>query len=338
MLKINSIAALDLAKFVFSFFVVAIHTSPLYQTSYWGNFIIIQYLGRYAVPFFFIASGYFMAQNKNLQFEIKNIFSQLKRILILYAVWSLIYFPFQLNNTHHDLFKTIDFDSIKEYFIRSIYLSSYYHLWYFVALIQAVLIYKILSHYFKLETLIIVFIPIYLFGLLGDGYFNLNNYLHANDIIFFIKLHLGGTRNGLFMGTIFVLIGAKIAELDLDKIKTNKALMLFVLLAIAHLAEVIFIKQLKLGRDYNMTIFLLPSATVLFVLLIKSQINLRFSTLKLREYSTFIYCFHPLAMILASAFAFNTNSLMRYFFVVIVSLIVAIIMSEQHKNIKKYFV
>ena len=336
MSKSSSIATIDLAKFIFSLLVIAIHTSPLYQSSYWGNFVLIQYLGRYAVPFFFIASGYFIAQKQTDSFKFKSIFNQLKSLLIIYALWSCIYFPFQSRDVYHHLFKTINLATIHEYFLRATYIGSYFHLWYFVALIQAIILYRFLIQYLNIDTLILIFTFIYLFGLLGDGYYNLNSYLHTSDIILFIREHLGGTRNGFFMGTIFVLIGAKIATIDISKINTTKLWLLFIGFTLAHLLEVIFIKKYYLGKDYNMTLFLLPASTFMFILILKSELKFNFSTIKLRQYSTYIYCFHPLVIILGSAFAFNNNSLMRYFFVLGVSIIAAIIITESQKKIKLF--
>lgn len=336
MSKSSSLATIDLAKFIFSFLVVAIHTLPLYQVSLLANSILVQYIARYAVPFFFITSGYFIAQKQTDSFNFKSIFNQLKSLLIIYALWSCIYFPFQSRNVYQNLFKTINLDAIQEYFFRATYIGSYFHLWYFVALIQAIILYRFLIQYLKIKTLIRIFTFIYLFGLLGDGYYYLNSYLHTSEIILFIREHLGGTRNGFFMGTIFVMIGAKIATIEISKINTTKLWLLFIGFTLAHLLEVIFIKKYSLGKDYNMALFLLPASTFLFILILKSELKFNFSTIKLRQYSTYIYCFHPLAIILGSAFAFNNNSLVRYFFVLGVSIIAAIIITESQKKIKLF--
>ena len=54
--------ALDRFRLLAAALVVAIHTSPLATCSALGDFWLTRVLGRVAVPFFLMVSGYFLAE------------------------------------------------------------------------------------------------------------------------------------------------------------------------------------------------------------------------------------------------------------------------------------
>ncbi len=84
---------LDLTKFVFAFAVIAIHTHICCNSKQVIVEIINQTL-QYAVPFFFVVSGYFLgkklflaetATEENLIYR-----KYLKRIAYMYIIWTLV--------------------------------------------------------------------------------------------------------------------------------------------------------------------------------------------------------------------------------------------------------
>lgn len=74
--KIN----IDVARFVVSFLVIAIHISPFININQEFNFFFTRILGRIAVPLFFMITGYFVIdgclkdKNKLKKYTIKDIF------------------------------------------------------------------------------------------------------------------------------------------------------------------------------------------------------------------------------------------------------------------------
>lgn len=91
-------AAIDLVKFIMSICVVAIHTGPLTNcenrviTQLYNSFVI------YAVPFFFIASGFFLGRklaktSSGDDYQIKPIMAYLQKILLMYVTWTVLYLP-----------------------------------------------------------------------------------------------------------------------------------------------------------------------------------------------------------------------------------------------------
>lgn len=78
---------LDLAKFICAILVVTIHL--------WSREGLLYYIpngiARVAVPFFFVASGYFIKgkiQNGG------NLFTYVTKYFIIYIFWSLVFFVF----------------------------------------------------------------------------------------------------------------------------------------------------------------------------------------------------------------------------------------------------
>ena len=72
----------DILKFVMSFLVIFIHVSWYYEDSICGYYLT-NTICRFAVPFFLICTGYFCNG---------DFLKTIKRLLILYTVWVVIYF------------------------------------------------------------------------------------------------------------------------------------------------------------------------------------------------------------------------------------------------------
>ena len=86
--KVKNFNSIDIAKFVMAILVMSIHISTGLSPS--TNDFLSNCLARIAVPFFFIASGFFFfRKTENLEF--KNLIKTLKRIFLLFLGWTIIY-------------------------------------------------------------------------------------------------------------------------------------------------------------------------------------------------------------------------------------------------------
>ena len=74
--------ALDRFRLLAAVLVVAIHTSPLSTYTALGDFYLTRVLGRVAVPFFLMVSGYFLALDRVLQ----KTWTFWKKTALLYGV------------------------------------------------------------------------------------------------------------------------------------------------------------------------------------------------------------------------------------------------------------
>ena len=91
---------LDYIKLLMAVFVVALHTHPLFSLdSESVIFLFFKEMADLAVPFFFLTSGYFLCLScqglaKEQQSGVLRVY--LKKIVIQYCLWSVIYLPISL--------------------------------------------------------------------------------------------------------------------------------------------------------------------------------------------------------------------------------------------------
>ena len=139
---------LDRFRLIAAFLVVAIHTSPLSSYSVEADFFLTRILARLAVPFFFLVTGRFvlaeyLAENKA---SFTPILRYLKKILILYGISILLYLPIGVYAGHYNELTPFSF-------LRMLLFDgTFYHLWYFPALIIGILLLSSLRRFCSLRA------------------------------------------------------------------------------------------------------------------------------------------------------------------------------------------
>lgn len=187
---------LDILKVVMAFLVVALHIFPVSKIK--GIEGLISYeiasgITRIAVPTFFLISGYFLRNKLNDQ---AYLWKYVKRILLLYTVWQLIYLPDLIH--YHQM----GWFSKTNLLLKLIY--GYWHLWYLLATAISVgLLYVTRNYSIRIKTTSILL-------LLGIGYgFQIgiqSGYIHNLNLQFLYEI-IGTSRNFLFFGFPMMLIG-----------------------------------------------------------------------------------------------------------------------------------
>ena len=87
--------AVDIAKFVFAFIVVAAHMYPFGSFTTAGDFLLIQGIARVVVPFFFLTSAFLFFSRmqpdilKGAQ-SARSLWRYVERIGIMYFFWTLL--------------------------------------------------------------------------------------------------------------------------------------------------------------------------------------------------------------------------------------------------------
>ena len=203
-------------KCVAVFAVIVIHTMVLYDHGKFDKMIIST--SRFAVPFFFLISGFYSYYTSNEYAGVKYK-NRIIRLLKLIIISGALFFTYKFIKTG-SIFQAIpnlNISSIINIFIFNI--SPFTDpLWFLQALLYCYLIFYILNKYkFKISKLYLL-IPILLAGclLLGVG-------SHLLDL----NIHKMYYRNFLFMGLPFFLMGYLIHDKQ-DKIDniSNKLLVL----------------------------------------------------------------------------------------------------------------
>lgn len=319
MKKNKNLAGIDYFRLIAALFVIAIHIGPLESYNHDLDYLFTYCLGRIAVPFFLMVTGYFVIAPYILSgFRKKHT---LKKYLLkntgLYLCATIFYLPLALYADNAP--KSIP-EAIKNFFFD----GTFYHLWYFPAvIIGCILLVFFLKKSFR--AAIFFSMTAYTVGLLGDSYYGL-----IKDIPFLQSLYEGiftissYTRNGIFFAPVFLLFGVLAAESDVSFPKCFLQLGFFVSLLFM-LLEGFLTYSLKLQRHNSMYLFLLPTMYFLFrlLLMIPGKAPAWF-----RSGSTWIYIIHPAVIVLLRGIAKATkltellikNTLIQYLSVCLLSI------------------
>ena len=122
--------SLDFAKFICAILIIILHTEPLSTYSSLATFGLRNVVTIIAVPFFFFTSG-FLAFKKigTLSEDKKNPYmvQYLKRVAIMYCIWSVVYLPFVVIKWVREGFSVF---SVIEYIRDFFFEGSYSTIWF----------------------------------------------------------------------------------------------------------------------------------------------------------------------------------------------------------------
>lgn len=209
----TNLNGLDLMKFIMAIFVVGIHTDPLVGCTNGSILKIFDILTRCAVPFFFITSGYLLARKFEEPYYCdknqKNVIRYLLKIIKMYLLWSLIYFPMALYKYKCENYTVIY--SIMVTLRKLIFRGENYNswmMWYLLSTIYALLIVWITM---KLKCKKEVLIVISVFMFIVNRYTNIIAWstVPYSGILFYIKriIELTISDGRIFGGFIYLPIG-----------------------------------------------------------------------------------------------------------------------------------
>ncbi|GAM58473.1 fucose 4-O-acetylase [Vibrio ishigakensis] len=246
----NKIASFELGRVIAIFAVITIHcqlfvTYPLLGGEAWFGHIINQ-LCRFAVPFFFLLTG-FLIQPKLKTDPINTAINYCKPILLIWMVWSLIYLaaPFNLATLMSDGYlaeRDKYWGFLMQTPLNSFLEGGLVHLWYLMSLIIGILIIAIMQKLGLEKALIPLSIVLFLYGVLAGSYAVLTD-LEAPFL----------TRNGPFLSLIMICLGGWIRENNI-KISAKAAFIMMAVGALFHLAEAYLLSGH--GMDFRLNDFL----------------------------------------------------------------------------------
>lgn len=322
----KQISNLDLAKFISAFLVIAIHTQPFLESMPLINLYFVQVVCRIAVPLFFVISGYLFFRKLNHQ---EDNFNKLKHTILrltkLYFIYTIIYLPFSYLQ-----YGTINLHNLLSYLRGLLFNGSYYHLWFFPALIFAIMVIYYLRKYYSYQKITCISLILYLIGMSFNLY---GNYLGLNIVDIYLKI-FDTFRNGLFFGMFFVSVGALFTQTDIKKISLKNSFMMLIVGLILLVFEVTSIYNLGYMQSISsMFASLVVVVPALFACLITSkQIKLKISKY-MRSVSIIIYAIHVIVIILLGVVLPNLSGEVVYFITCLLSLIIATIIFVLAKKI-----
>lgn len=267
---------LDRFRLAAALLVVCIHTAPLDTYTPLGDFILTRILCRVAVPFFFMVSGHFLAAG-----QWRSLGRFFKKVFSLYIISILLYLPLNWytgSPSGWGWLKGLLTD------------GTFYHLWYFPALLLGVLVTRLLARLGMPAALTLAGV-LYLIGLGGDSYYGLAAQVsvlaRCYDGLFTLCSY---TRNGLFFAPLFLLLGA----VEFRPTRQVAVAGTFLSLA-AMIAEGLILHGMGLQRHDSMYLTLPFCMLFLFALL---RAENRGRDLKARRLSLLVYLLHPWSIVL----------------------------------------
>lgn len=318
-------------RIIAALMIIMIHTSVLTSFTETGDFLLTRVICRTAVPFFFMVTGYFIVPK--MKTNRRAVLPSLFKLSFLYGICILLYLPLNLYSGQLQgigpggLLKKIFFD------------GTFYHLWYFPAVILGLVLVLILQQFFSARGCMIVSLILYAVGLGGDSYYGLTSSIPlVRDFYEGIFQFSSYTRNGLFLAPVFLCLGWVIASKKAaPPAESFRNFWIFLILTAA---EGLTLHHFNLQRHDSMYLFLVPCMYWLFSWLLTRHWP---AGPACRDLSLIIYMIHPWVIVLVRGAAslvrlenlLIQQSLIHYLAVAAGSCILAVIIWILLQKIKK---
>ncbi len=286
------IGAIESARFIAAFAVICIH---YFYSKDKDLTLIVNQIARFAVPFFFVVSGYFLAEKLKTNDKPIVYWNYIKKLLFLYIAWQLIYFInpptgeiyirgfWKAYNTklHSVIDQRWDYIAFKGW-------SQ--HLWFFFSLALTTA-YFLLFRTKRVYLMVVISFILYIIGALTKAYvkssigipvetFGLPPKFNTNNLIFFSALPFS-------LGVMFSIKPIRITLIP--------ALLILIVGYALHFGEIWYLGEIKLRQrvDYVFSTFLLGVGV--FLVAKNSFKPLEWKPLaSLGKYSLGIYAMHVL--------------------------------------------
>ena len=276
---VKDIPGIDIFKFIMAFAVILIHFPPVFDIGHEIYPEVIRWLIRLAVPFFFIVSGYFAYKiiNSPDKLRVRGM-----KMLRIWAIWMLIYFPLQLYSGFSDA------KSVVVYIINVLLYGEEAYawpLWFLYAQAIFFLIESFLPNRQRLRAFVHI---IYICALAASSL-----YLLHSDL--FPKLFTY-TPQRAFGGCGFILCGYYLKKYEAN-IKINRYIFAALLLCLSYVLRVL-----------TMPLWELTGGLALIIIALAIKCKPRPTFLTMRHESAWIYYMHMYVLMLLSLVIFTNGA------------------------------
>jgi hypothetical protein len=261
---------IDLFRLIGAFSILCVNTDYGSLDQYYVD--SIRLISRWAIPFYFMTSGFFLASKIDDQLGFQRIQKNVSMLISILIILSIIYLPVGL---------------MKGYApskISNIFTGSYFHLWFIGSLITGYIFIWYLYFVQKSRYLPYISFFILLFAVVSDSYDQLFH-LSINFELFIFLLSIP-----------FMYMGIFISKKGSSMI-SKKLLIIIILIGmgIQFIEAELFFKIFEYDRfTHQFLIGTIIASIPLFILSTKINIKEnRFSRWG-RDHSLFIYLYHPL--------------------------------------------
>jgi len=283
----NRNSSLDILKLSMAFMVVGLHAGFLGEFTSLGEYLTVNGIFRVAVPIFLVINGFFFYPilAKDGQY------GWLKRILLLYAFWMMLYSYFW--------FSVPDMSAIGLAKLAKDIAIGYHHLWYLSGLLGAAIM-LIFFHRFTSTVLLFSVVILFFIGVVIQYMGNYHFFEGSLDKLF--NQHWFH-RNMLFFAYPFFCIGYLIHKHSIhERVTFTVAFFVSVLSLLALLGESAF-NYYQEARDggFDNYISLLLVCPFVFIMFMKFSIFGGSRSVAL--YSSGVYFIHPFLLSVLNKFS-----------------------------------
>lgn len=285
---------LDIFKFFSAIMILVLH--GIQSGNYYAQGVTF-IATRFAVPFFFITSGFFFYKGLEKSENKKNyLIKYEKKLLLMFFIWAIvIYSPFEIAS-YFERYKGESIVKILLIVARRLFVIGPGPYWYILALMISVL-FLFFCYKKNMDKLLICAI---IFGLiLTIMYSSFNDYLskytlfrYLFNIIYFV---FSWEFNFIMFGIPFAGLGYLFSKYSIN-ISLNKSIVLFIVATVMRIFEYSLVKifpYIEFFQNNKINVFFILQAISLFM--IAKNYNPKISVEKskeLRQLSSFIYYTH----------------------------------------------
>ena len=304
---------IDDLRIIAAILVVAIHTAPLFEYNEFISYFITNIIGRLAVPYFFVLSGYFLFKkfkHQNDEERMETFVKTEKNLLIMYGLTLIIYIPVWL------YLHGLDFG---KFVVDLLWNGMHYHLWYFPALIVGVGIVYFLYNRLNTRKTFILLALLYLFG----SIFNVYGTVLPESFVTGVMGVIGNPRNGIFFAPLFIFIGRILAEHQL-RFKDG---VIYLMVAL-FIAEPVILYFAKLSDPLNAMFLTLPLAIYLLMTKVLNTKSSTHSSVFYHNVSLYLYVIHPVVilgnrLIIGKVLDMELTNTLNFVLTLLISLVVS---------------
>lgn len=311
----------DLFRLIASFFIIALHAKYGNLDQYFLD--IISLSTRWAVPYYFIVSGFFLGRKfKDGRIDFDQIKKNLAKLALILLIASVVYTPINI------IGKSLTFN------FYTIFIGTYFHLWFIGSMIFGYIFIWWCYHIKRERLLVIASISSLIFYLIADSYSILGN------------IELNSELSRYLIAIPFMFIGLKLSFLS---ISPNRKWLLLIIIIFGFGLQ--FIEANILFEHYGQSIskhqFLVGTVIMvipLFMLSTLFRINMNYLTKWGKNYSLLIYLYHPIVILsLATYLKYtpypninNHINLISPIIIFTISLVVSIVLNVYFKPIFEF--
>ena len=327
---------LDLFRLVAAICIIGIHSRVFRSVSSRLDFVVSDILFRWAVPFFAICSGFYLAKKLKiadgravLDRDAGIIFKRrAQKALVLYLQWSLFYLLFSfLRRERNDADLSQNMVSWLGSFLAG---DAYYHTWYLLQLFFGYIYIYIILSFTKLDTLPFVIFFLWISGCYAYAYCDVIPFDAGREAAYFCRHTIGASICSVWQIVPLMLSGFYLANRPFESERKILAglFISFILLC----CEALVLRHAGGIFKYSYIFFILPFSYFFFAVVQRigesGLVDLREGSAQFfARTSMLVYLLHPAILVVLEFFGIH-HSVLLFVACTVITVLLCFFMSK----------